>query len=374
MTDSPEQERGRPRQSVGKMFFLVIIAAVLGYAVAGGFPSFWRDSAGVRHDFETMRTYARITIPDGEGVRLSPRDIALLAEAAVQEVSELMGPFGERSDIRRLNQSPKNTWIRVNPLTWKVVMEALRWNRLTEGAFDPTIGPIKRLFNFSGEVEAWPPEDELLQARKAVGADNILFSREGMALAFAVDGMLLDLGAIAKGFAADRAAEILAANGVQNALVDIGGELRVLGSRPGAPSSPWRTGIRNPRDDSVIEELAVSNAAVATSGDYENYFIHNGVRYEHIIDPRIGLPLSEAVVSVTVIHPVSCLAADALATSLTVLGLEEGGAFLRSQALGLFSNGVRVIILSIDENNRIFRNEFLVDETGEVRESTKEVL
>ncbi len=367
-----DSEPFRPRQGPGRTLVLILVAGIAGYVFAGhGFRWLWRDSAGVRHNFETMRTYARITIPDGEGESISPADIARLAEQAVQEVNALMGPVGEYSDIRTLNSAGKNRWVEVHPRTWAVVMEALRWHRLTNGAFDPTIGPLKRLFTFSGGEEPWPDETTLEQARAKVGADKIRFNREGLQLSTTVDGMVIDLGAIAKGYAADRAADVLLANGVRNALVDIGGELRVLGMKPGNPPTPWRAGIRNPRKDEVLEELPLTNVAVATSGDYENFFFHNGQRYEHIIDPRSGTPLAEGVASVTVIHPDSCLAADALATSLSVLGVEEGEKFLRSQALGLFSTGVQVIILTIDGKDRLVRTEFNVDDKGDVETSSE---
>ncbi len=364
----------RRRNGAGRTLILAFLAMVVGYYLAGNINRIWRDTSGVKHDFEVMRTYARITIPEGEGFDLSPAELAREAEKAVRRVNDLMSPRGEASDIARLNSLAANEWREVDPLTWTVVMEALRWNRLTDGAFDPTIGPVKRLFRFDREeTEKWPGEGELRQAKSRVGADKILFNREGMRLAFSQSGMTLDLGAIAKCFAVDQAAEVLIAHGVKNAVVDIGGELRVIGQKPGNPPAPWRTGIRNPRGDEPLEELPLADAAVATSGDYENYFIYKGKRYEHIIDPRTGLPLAEGTASVTVVHPASCLAADALATSLCVLGPKAGGEFIRAQALGLFSSGLRVIMLTVGEGGKLIRTEYVVDKAGGVSENVSEV-
>ncbi len=320
-------------------------------------------------DFQTMRTFAVITIPAGSGTSQNPVEVAELAKAAVLQVDELMSPVGENSDIRRFNNSPVNQWVDVHPLTWQVIMESLRWNRLTDGAFDPTVGPIKALFKFDQrEVESWPDEKELAEARQKVGAEKIHYDREGMRLYRDIPGMRLDLGAIAKGFAADQAARVLQANGVQNALVNIGGELRILGKKPGHPPTPWRTGIRHPRMDDMEEKLELEDAAVATSGDYENFFIYQGRRYEHIINPQTGLPLSSGPSSVTVIHPNSCLAADALATTLCILGAEKGKAFLEKQAMGLFAQGVRVIMLLSDDPTRESgrRLEFTIDTKGQL--------
>lgn len=357
----------RRRSSANRTILMALTAMLVGYVLAGRLEWLWKDNGDAKRDFEVMNTYARITVPGGPGLADSPAALAELAERAVREVNDLMGPFGERSDVRRLNEAPAGTWVEVDPSTWLVVMEALRWCRLSGGAFDPTIGPIKRLFTFDQSENApWPDADALADARARTGADKLRYRREGMALSWAVDGMALDLGAIAKGYAADRAAEILRANGVRSALVDIGGELRVLGMKPGTPPTPWKAGIRNPRGGDVLEEMELSDAGVATSGDYERYFIHDGKRYEHIIDPRAGLPLTESVASVTVVHPNYCLAADALATTLCVLGPEDGLDFIREQALGLFRDGLRVVMLTVESDGGLMRHEIVVDDQGEV--------
>jgi thiamine biosynthesis lipoprotein len=368
--DNRDTRQGGPaRTPFARTLFLSIAAMVVGYYCATYFHGLWGGASSVVREFEVMRTYARITIPEDSGAGRTPASLADRAEKAIREVNDLMGPFGEHSDVRRLNEAPAGVWVEVSPSTWKVVMEALRWHRLSGGAFDPTVGPIKRLFTFDRSKDApWPDADALAEAQSRVGADKLLFDREGMRLSWARDGMYLDLGAIAKGFAVDQAYEALAARGVRNALVDVGGELRVMGERPGNPPRPWRAGVRHPRDDDrIIRELPLDNAAVATSGDYEAYFIHDGVRHEHIIDPRKGLPLTESVASVTVIHPDSCLAADALATTLCVLGSEDGRKFIEGQALGLFAKGVRVIMVSVGEGGRLDKLEITVEPGGAVR-------
>ncbi len=375
-TDDAESQNPDPRRpprrlmNINRLMFLSILAMLAGYFLADRLDWLWRDNSAATREFEVMRTYARIVVPEAPDSPLTPTELAALAEKAVRQVNDLMSPAGEASDIRRLNQAPAGTWVEVNPLTWDVVMEALRWHRLSGGAFDPTIGPIKRLFKFNqAELRDWPDEKTLAEARSRVGADQLLFEREGMRLAWKRDGMSLDLGAIAKGFAADRAAEILLANGVKSALVDIGGELRLVGMKPGNPPAPWRTGIRDPRGGDVLETLELSDAAVATSGDYENFFTYRGKRYEHIIDPRTGLPLAEGVAGVTVILPRSCTAADAMATTLTVLGPKESEGFIRGQALGLFSGGVRAIMLIVKPEGGLRRLEFEVDAAGGVKVS-----
>lgn len=352
---------------LNRTVLLCIIALMAGYFLSGRLGKALGKQGAAERNFETMNTFGRILVPEGSGSDMEPEELAKLAEEAVRQINTLMSPFGEGSDVRRLNAAKANEWVEVHPLTWNVVMEALRWHRLSGGAFDPTIGPIKRLFTFDQrEVERLPDAHVMAEAKSRIGGDKLQFEREGMRLAWTKDGMQLDLGAIAKGYAADRAAEVLLKHGVTNALVDIGGELRVLGSRPGNPPRPWRAGIQNPRGTDAVERLELENVGVATSGDYERFFMHNGKRYEHIIDPRKGMPLTEGVAAVTAIHPSSCLAADALATTMTVLGVDEGKKFLESQALGLFSQGVRIILLEVLPEGALRRVEYVVNTDGTV--------
>lgn len=358
-----------PRPFLGggnRTLALVLVAMLAGYLLADRGRTWFRDGKEAERRFETMRTYGRIRVLPGRGLTDSPARLAEMAETAVQRVAELMSPGGDASDVARLNRTPAGQWVEVNPLTWHVVMESLRWHRLSGGAFDPTIGPIMRLFRFEqGDVSVWPSPEALGAARALVGADKLLFQREGMRLAWEKDGMRLDLGAIAKGYAVDLAADILIKNGVTRGLVDVGGELRLIGRREDGPDGEWRAGIRSPRGDEVLERLQLENVAVATSGDYERYFTYQGKRYEHTIDPRTGMPQSGGPASVTVIHPTSCLAADALATTLCVLGVDKGREFIESQALGLFSSGVRVIMIVQNQDGDWRRVEIQVDDQGE---------
>lgn len=347
--DPGQQETPRlVRGGVNRTLTFVIIAMLAGYFLSGWGRKWLRDNKESERHFDTMNTYGRIRVLPGDTLQDSPAKLAEVAEEVVKRVAELMSPVGDTSDVVRLNNAKAGEWVSVNPMTWHVVMEALRWHRLSGGAFDPTIGPVKQLFRFEqSEAIAWPSAAALSAAQERMGAEKLLFDREGMRLAWAREGMRLDLGAIAKGFSADLAAKTLQQNGVTRGLVDIGGELRLIGQREDGPDGTWRTGIKSPRNDRIVEKLALADAAVATSGDYERFFTYKGIRYQHIIDPRVGLPMTRGPASVTVIHPSSCLAADALATTLCVLGPEKGKEFIEKQALSLFAQGgVKVVILT----------------------------
>lgn len=359
----PESDR-LPRRAGGgrSTLFLALAAGLVGYFLSVRW--FGEDMGAVDRSFQVMNTRARVVVPEGTS-NVSPARLADMAEAAIREVDRLMGPFGEESDVRRLNEAAAGEWVEVSPATWTVVMDALRWHRLSGGAFDPTIGPVKRLFRFDGdEMIAWPDGEKLAEARSNVGADKLLFEREGMRLSWQKTGMRLDLGAVAKGYSVDRAVEALLREGVAAALVDVGGEIRVVGGKDGAGGKPWRTGVRNPRKDDILDVVEMTGGAIATSGDYENYFFFEGKRYQHIIDPRTGSPLAGAPASVTVRHPDSCMAADALATTLVVLGPESGAKFLEEQALGLFSSGVEVDMYLAESEGVLKRYRFSVDREG----------
>lgn len=376
------QPPGR-RNSMQRSLLLSLAIMMIAFFLASRAGRLWRSGSGTTREFQVMNTFGSITVPNGGSSNLSPEELAELAENAVREVDRLMSPFGQDSDVRRLNETPAGVWVEVDPHTWKVVMEALRWNRLSGGAFDPTIGPIKRLFVFDqSETDTWPSDEAMAEAKSRVGAEKLLFDREGMRLSWKADGMRLDLGAIAKGYGADLAAEVLLKEGVINALVNIGGELRVLGSKPDNPPKPWKMGIRNPRSDDFVESVEIvpwvgtdkpADIGVATSGDYERFLIYKGKRYEHIIDPRNGEPLQEGVASVTVMYPGSCLAADALATTLCVLGPDEAKDFLQQQTLGLFSKGVRVTMLMPVNGGKLRRLDFRIDDKGGFYEAESEI-
>ncbi|MDR3210384.1 MAG: FAD:protein FMN transferase [Planctomycetota bacterium] len=370
------ESRKTPPGSRSPRYLLPILAAVLiGYFLARQVNGWRIQSDGAERQFSVMNTYARITIPPGHGSEKAAEELANLAEDAIRDVDRRMRPSGDASEIGRLNASDPGEWLDVSPATWTVVMESLRWHRLTDGAFDPTIGPIKRLFRFDKrEITNWPSEEEVSTARERVGAEKLRFQREGMRLSWSRDGMTLDLGGIAKGYGVDQAIAALQEQGVSNALVEVGGEVRGLGQKSSQPPQPWRTGIMNPRGEGIQVLEYDQGRAIATSGDYNQFFTYQGERYTHIIDPRQGRPLPSGVAAVTVIHPNSCLAADALATTLMVLGREAGRDFLASQALGLFREGLEVRLYLEDSEGQLKQVTFGVDQQGGFSEEEEEAV
>lgn len=200
---------------------------------------------------------------------------------------------------------------------FSVVRRGLAGARDTGGAFDPTILPVVELWGF-GRREHVPSQRELGAARRLVGYRRVDVVGRGRILLPKV-GMGLDLGGIAKGYAADVVVRTLRESKIRHAMVTMGSTTSVLGGKP--DGSPWKIGIENPRGRGLIGVVSMKTGTVSTSGDYQNYFVRNGVRYHHIIDPKTGMPSRNAI-SVTVVGAIDATLSDVLSTALFVKGFE----------------------------------------------------
>ena len=198
-----------------------------------------------------------------------------------------------------------------------------------------TVGPLVNLWGFGPDPDRSPPSSaEQAIALAAVGMQHI--ARRGDQLAKTRSGVYVDLSALAKGYAVDRLADLYLARGCSDFMVDIGGEIRVSGNNP--QGGPWRIGIEVPDPQAIgVSQavLGVTDISIATSGDYRNFRMVDGVRIDHVIDPRSGRPADNRVVSATVLHP-SAMWADAYATTLMVMGLEEGLAFAEQEGIAVY--------------------------------------
>lgn len=246
--------------------------------------------------------------------------------AAFQEIARIDRLMGRHKggELERVNQEAHGRPVRVSAELFALLEEAGKYKELTSGKFDITLGKLIDLWGFGDnderEPEHPPPQTEI----EALLHDRWLkLDGENRTVELGPSAEL-DLGGIAKGYAVDRAIAVLKEHGVEAALVNAGGDIRVYGGRPGfLHRRPFRIAIQHPRaEDKILGVVELSDKAIATSGDYERYFIHNGVRYHHILDPDIGRP-AQGCISVTVIAP-TATEADALATGVFVLGPERG--------------------------------------------------
>ena len=249
------------------------------------------------------------------------RDIQTLLVA----INRQMSTYDPESELSRFNRHPTTDWFPVSPAVIRVVEEAKRTSRLSDGTFDITVGPLVDLWGFGpGETSDAVPDDRRIeQVRSRVGHEKLQIRNNPPALRKTVSGLRVDLSAIAKGYAVDEISRLLSRRGLARHLVEIGGELRAKGHN--ADARPWRIGVERPGPGFNIVHAAIDldNRGLATSGDYRNFFERDGRRYSHTLDPAGGKPVTHALASVTVVAK-SCMRADALATALLAAGPERG--------------------------------------------------
>jgi thiamine biosynthesis lipoprotein len=246
-------------------------------------------------------------------------------EAEIERIEALASTYRPESELSLLNASPADEWIPVSAELFAMLANAKRLSEQSNGAFDPTVGPLIDLWGF-GAIDrdtGIPTQIQIERAMRSVGYRYLALDSELSSICKTVADMSIDLSGWAKGYAVDRLAELLAQSGAENYLVEIGGEIRAKGHN--ASKSPFVIGIEEPiaGEAGVHTRLRISDAAIATSGDYRNFFMHNEKRYSHTIDPQTGWPVHHELASVTVIDD-SAARADGLATALLVLGLEAG--------------------------------------------------
>lgn len=240
------------------------------------------------------------------------------AENEINRLDALLSVQSKSSEIYTLNRD-KSQNLSADALA--LVSRAQEINALTDGAFDITTEPLTRLWGFySGLENRVPSQEEIESALEYVGAEHIKIDKDSVTLD---KNTSIDLGGIAKGYASQKAAQMLEENGVDSALISLGGNVRAVGSKP--DGTDWNVAITDPDDNSKqVGTLAVSGKAVVTSGGYQRYFEENGQIYHHIIDTETGYPAKSGLKSVTVVSEDDTLA-DALSTALFVMGLEKSG-------------------------------------------------
>ena len=235
-----------------------------------------------------------------------------------RRVDDAMSTYKPDSEISRVNASAAERPIVISDELFGLVERSLELSVASGGAFDITYDSVGYLYDFRARQR--PTDEQIKERLQAVDYRHIVLDRERRTIFFKTAGVRINLGGIAKGWVVERAAAMLRARGVEHALLNAGGDTRVVGDRRG---QPWIVGIRHPRvSDEVVTRLPLVDEAISTSGDYERYFEENGRRYHHILNPATGRP-TEGVLTVTVIGPDGTLT-DGLDTAIFVLGVEEG--------------------------------------------------
>jgi len=276
-----------------------------------------------------MGTFARaVVIAEDSNTAKKCIETAL---AEIHKVDDLMSDYKSDSEISRVNKNDAKTAVHLSQSTYEVLQRSIEFSKLTRGAFDITVGPLVDLFHSAEKKQVAPSKEQIAQAKSKVGFEKLKLDEQNRTVRFAVDGMRLDLGGIAKGYAVDKAVEAMQTGGAIGGMVDLGGDIRCFGT-PLKGKKHWIIGLQNPNSDKdiagsdVMLKLQLANGAVATSGDYQQFVLIEGKRYSHIINRKTGTS-TEGLSSVTIIAN-NATDADALATAVSVMGTEKGIALI----------------------------------------------
>ncbi len=300
-----------------------------------------RDGMGTRLHAEVFSTDAARAVDALDAVM-----------AEMDRIEAQMSPWIASSALSRINREAASGWVPVPGDLFAVLEAAQAMSRRSDGAFDITFASAGRYYDYRAGKR--PDADELAAAVAAINWRYVELDAPTTSVHFAHPGVYVDLGGIAKGYAVDRCTALLRARGFQDAMVSAGGDSRMIGDRHGRP---WMVGVRDPRHDGAMAVvLPLADTAVSTSGDYERYFVEDGVRYHHILDPKTG-DSARKVQSVSIIGPNATLT-DALSTTVFVLGVEAG--------LALVNRTPEVDAVIIDGSGALHYSEGLMPGSGEV--------
>ncbi|WP_339664322.1 FAD:protein FMN transferase [Maribacter arcticus] len=244
-----------------------------------------------------------------------------LAVNEITRIEKLISSWDSNSQTSEINKNAGLKPIKVNAELFDLIQRSIGISKLTDGAFDISYASMDKIWKFDGSMKEMPSADSIKASVEKVGFQNIMLDKENNTVFLKLKGMKIGFGAIGKGYAADKAKDLLISKGVVSGIINASGDMNTWGKQP--DGSEWKVAITNPMDkNKVFALLPISNGAVVTSGNYEKYVTFNNIRYTHIIDPRSGYPAT-GIISVTVFAPKAELA-DALATSVFVMGKEVG--------------------------------------------------
>jgi len=269
------------------------------------------------------------------------------AVSEIQRIESLLTTFSENSQTNKINENAGIKAVKVDLEVFELIERAQRISRITDGAFDLSYGSLdKQFWNFDKTMTELPDQESAKEKVRLINFGNIILDKNQNTVFLKEKGMRIGFGGIGKGYAADKAANLLKNRGVKSGIVNASGDLITWGSQPNG--EPWTISLAHPDlPTKAFSSLNISNLAVATSGNYEKFAIINGKRYSHTINPKTGYPVT-GIKSVSIICPIAELA-DALATPVTIMGVEAG--------LDLINQLQSVECVIIDDNNYVYKSD-----------------
>ncbi len=272
------------------------------------------------HTFDVMGTEAKVEFWHKK--KSTADELISQVVKEMQRIDKKMSFYKEDSEISKVNKRAHKKTVKISKELFSLLQESKKYYNLTEGAFDITFASVGHLYDYRNKVS--PTKEEIKKAKQGVGFKHIKLIKKTSSVRFNHAMTKIDLGGIAKGYAVDRCLHILKEAGVSSAFVSAGGDSRVLGGRQ---ERLWNIGIRHPRkEDAVVTKIPIENLAISTSGDYERFYIEDGKRFHHILDPKTSRSAKNSV-SVSIIANES-IRADALSTGVFVMGVTKGMALI----------------------------------------------
>lgn len=301
------------------------------------------QTVGIR-DTVLMGSRFKITLVDTDSISVE-KNINKAIDEMVR-IEHLISDWKPTSQVSRINQNAGIQPVKVDQEVIDLTKRALYFSKITEGAFDISFAAMDRIWKFDGSMEEIPTSSAIQKAIEKIGYQHIIINEEASTIFLEKPGMKIGFGSTGKGYAADKARELMLQIGIKAGIIDASGDMTTWGTQP--DGKPWRIGITNPFDrHQMADILSLKKAAVTTSGDYEKFVMIDGKRYSHIINPKTGMP-STGLTGVTVIGP-NAEMCNGFSTSMMVLGKEKGLAFINQQK--------EYAALLITDNGKIIRSK-----------------
>jgi len=305
------------------LYLIMLIAVTSAISCTGNKASTYKKTRPL------MDTIVSITVASADKDSAEKAIDSALSE--IERFGNLIDFYSDKSELSEINRNAGLRPVRVSPETMDLIVNAVAAAERSGGAFDPTVGVIVRLWDFANRK--MPSDDEIKLLLPLVNYRDIIVDRDNSTVFLKRKGMLMDLGGIAKGYAADLAVESFRRNGISSGLVAIAGDIRAFGLKP--DGSEWNVGIKNPRQtsdkDEIMAKIRLKDRAISTAGDYERFFILSGKKYHHILDPKTGYPAYKSI-SVSVVADTGALT-DGFDNAVFVLGPEKGLKLLKEMGL-----------------------------------------
>lgn len=272
-----------------------------------------------------------------------------IIDAAIDEIrriEKLLTTYSDDSETALINKNAGIEPVAVSEETFNIIDRSIRISRVTQGAFDITYGSVdRRLWNFDINMKSLPDKETAKKMVRLINYRNIILDKEKNTVFLKEEGMRIGFGGIGKGYAAEKAKQVMIAMGAESGIVNASGDLATWGYQP--DGKPWTIGIADPNAKvQIFSYMNITNMAIATSGNYEKYILINGKKYSHTIDPRTGLPI-RGIKSVTVISP-NAEIADAMATPVMIMGIDAG--------LDMINQMKDIEAIIIDDNDKIYKS------------------